>query len=116
MIETDNPIKPVLLTDASRWEALADKNLLLSRRSLEYTGEEGKKLASFQLPILQRCVQIVEGIEGGVEIFDLSSAQGKKFYIGFSASLVSLDFAINMANRELEKQGVPIIPEFPKLT
>jgi len=56
------------------------------RRSLEYTGEEGKKLASFQLPIL------------------------------LSASLVSLDFAINMANRELEKQGVPIIPEFPKLT
>jgi len=53
---------------------------------LEYTGEEGKKLASFQLPIL------------------------------LSASLVSLDFAINMANRELEKQGVPIIPEFPKLT
>jgi len=86
MTETDNPIKPVLLTDASRQEALADKNLLLSRRSLEYTGEEGKKLASFQLPIL------------------------------LSASLVSLDFAINMANRELEKQGVPIIPEFPKLT
>jgi len=86
MTKTDNPIKPVLLTDAFRQEALADKNLLLSRRSLEYTGEEGKKLASFQLPIL------------------------------LSASLVSLDFAINMANRELEKQGVPIIPEFPKLT
>jgi len=34
MIETDNPIKPVLLTDASRWEAFADKSLSLSKEKL----------------------------------------------------------------------------------
>lgn len=112
---TDIPIvKAVIMANETKEEVFGINSWRMSARAFEYIGPRGEALASFHAPILERYLNILEGVEVKLTVFDLNNKHDR-FYIGFPSTCASFDIAVSMTNSHLDKEGIEKLPVVPLL-